>query len=525
VIFGALALVAFQAWMLSPLHATMDLPAWDESTALGAGAEFAAGSGTLGELSSSPLYVLLYAPLNVVFGRLEAFFAAKYLLTVVTSGLLFLFLARAAASVTASFLLSALWVLSRTNLASSLLVYHFGLLLFLAALLACRRSRLVALALLFLATLARLEYLFVALPYAVHVWRAGRDKPLWPGCSSAAALAACAITAGFTLAHVESWNVGGKRSWHAFRQHYALAQVEAGRARVNPWTDYDEVIARDFPGSDSTLGALVAHPRPFLLHAGRNLVRFPGAALQLLVPYRLHTRWPLYLLAAVALLAAPAVALALRPRAWRARLRAEVAALGDAAGLAALAPMALLPSLVVLAKPPYALPLLPLLLLVPGVAIATALECLEGERASVLLRRVSATMGCVLIAWSAAGQRPFDRPGRARPFYEAVQRLEEIWPARRVRLLGVGASSYASYLGRDRCVPIEPYASVSGDTETPRETRLDAMIRSHDADAVLVNRLLVEARGFDRSSLAVLTPERFRRYDLGDESIFFATWP
>ena len=41
---ACVGILAFQAFLLHPLHRSMDLPTWDESNQMGWGAEFAAGS-------------------------------------------------------------------------------------------------------------------------------------------------------------------------------------------------------------------------------------------------------------------------------------------------------------------------------------------------------------------------------------------------------------------------------------------------------------------------------------------------
>jgi hypothetical protein len=227
--------------MLYPLHETMDLPA-------------------------SPLYNLLYALLVGIFGRIGSIFAMKYMLTVAVAGTLFILLVRLTSDRALSFLLGVLWVVTTANLSTTLLVYHFALWLFLLAVCLGNRNPLASLLLLALCTMTRPKYLLPLIVYGLYLsLRLFRGtlprrsiRPIRSG--RAAVLAALFVVVTYTALRVDGWNLGGRRTWHAFGQHYALAEREAGRTTVNPWIDYNVILRQDFGDSASTLEAIRANP-------------------------------------------------------------------------------------------------------------------------------------------------------------------------------------------------------------------------------------------------------------------------
>ncbi|HXV77186.1 MAG TPA: hypothetical protein VD788_12785 [Candidatus Polarisedimenticolaceae bacterium] len=526
-ICGVAVVVSFQLVLLDPLHETMDLPVWDESNQMAWGADFAEGSGTLGELAASPLYNLAYAVLAGAFGRVASVFAMKYLVTVLVALALWLMLDRSSPHVAPPLWVAVLWVATVPNLDGSLLVYHFGLALFIAATAAGRDHPPLALVLLALCSLARLEFLLPLVAYggalAVRRWRRGGRAPA--GRPRSLGLAACGVLlalAAYTAVHVDGWDVGGKRAWHAFGQHYAVAEREAGRTSVNPWVDYHLIVRRDFGGSTSTAEAARANPAAFARHTATNLRRMPGAARSLATPLHFDRLRPAWVLVACWLLLPVVVALgSLR------RLSSAVAArarmLGDRGLIAGLGALATLPCLVVRPKPIYLFPLVPLAGLTLVVLVSASWETVSSRS----LRRVLAA-GTVVLTLGVAGLtlaagRPYDRPSRVRPVLDKVARLERLWPDSRHTLVGVGASSYANYLGRRRCTAIEPFATVAGGAGAGVRVTLGSLVADHDPDAILINSLLVDSAQFDRASLRMLNPAEWRPVAFGDELLLLRT--
>src|SRR5688500_2843444 len=86
-----LGVVLLQFLLLYPLHTTMDLPEWDEALNMGRGEQFLHG-GSLGHISGTPLYGLLYSPFVKIFGTVDSIFYTQYFVKLIVSVLLLLFL-------------------------------------------------------------------------------------------------------------------------------------------------------------------------------------------------------------------------------------------------------------------------------------------------------------------------------------------------------------------------------------------------------------------------------------------------
>ncbi len=106
-------------------------------------------------------------------------------------------------------------------------------------------------------------------------WRRGLEASAWIGAT---------ILPGAALFALFGNPLGGTRSWFAFAQHYTLALFQDQGNQLDPWANWRETVARDFPGATSTLEALRANPPAFLTHIGRNLVRYPRNALMATFP-------------------------------------------------------------------------------------------------------------------------------------------------------------------------------------------------------------------------------------------------
>lgn len=151
--------VVLQLVLLYPLHRTMDLPIWDEAIYLLQGGWFVHGD-TLGPISISPVYSLLYSLMIKMFGVVDSVFYMQYLVKVTVSGLLLLCLVGHLRSRLLALLFTLIWVVSGVNIFERVLVYHVALGVFLLALFSLNKHRGISLLLLVLCSLTRLEYLF-----------------------------------------------------------------------------------------------------------------------------------------------------------------------------------------------------------------------------------------------------------------------------------------------------------------------------------------------------------------------------
>jgi len=523
---GCVAVLAFQFLLLYPLHTSMDLPMADESYYMGWGSRFASGTGTLGDTSSSPFYVLLYSVFVRSFGAIGSIFLMKYFLTMSVSVAVFVFLMRNLRTYPISILLSFVWAVSTYNVNADIIVYHFGVLVFLLALIYCNTNKMVSVILLLLCSFVRLEYILVLVPYVVYLSvlfiRHRKIENLLPShvrsrriLSSATIVILLALLIYVSI-NVDGWNLGTDRTWFAFRQHYALSQVRAGQCDLDPWIDYNVLIDRDFPSSNSVFDAFLVNPAPVFRHVLRNLLNLPKAILKSVFPVRALTY---YLIICVGFLLYT-FAILIFFRRWRrfaVRARNVKSRLGDIRVLSIFSLLALAPSLIVYAKDRYSVVLMPFILLYSGVLYVALLEA--SDRKSFLKAGLYYLI-CIIVVVCLIGPRPLAYRDGKRPIYEKVVRLQEIWPRTKTKLLGLWSTTYANYIGLDKCIPIEPLATAVGGDIRPGGVSLRDLLLSHDPDAVLISQRLLASKNFDENSIKVLNSEAWTAYDIGDEKLY-----
>jgi len=114
------------------------------------------------------------------------------------------------------------------------------------------------------------------------------------------------------------------------------------------------------------------------------------------------------------------------------------------------------------------------------------------------------------------GSEPvFEGESRARPVAERVSALAEIWPTEgRHVLLAYGASSYANYLGNDRCRAVEPINAVTG--SATRDRALPALLEDEAPFAVLVTDDWLASSEIDESVL-----EKWIRRDVSGGRLYW----
>lgn len=523
---ACVVVLAFQFILLYPLHNSMDLPMADESHYLGWGGKFASGLGTLDDTSGSPFYILLYSVFVRSFGAIKSVFLMKYLLTMGVTVAVFVFLLRNLRSFPISILLSFLWATSACNVTASIMVYHLGVLVFLLALIYCKTNKSVTVILLLLCSFTRLEYILILVSYVVYLSvlfvRHRRIENLLVFHSrSSRILSSAALVILFALlvyvsVNVDGWNLGTNRTWFAFRQHYALAQVRAGRSDIDPWIDYNILIYKDFPSSHSVFDAFLINPAPVFRHVLRNLIRLPKAILKSVFPSR-FLRFNL-VISIVFLLYMFAIPIIFRKwRDFRTQVRNAISRLGDIRILSVFSLLALAPSLIVYAKDRYSVVLMPFVLLYSGVLYTALLKSFE--RKSFLKAGINSLI-CIIVIVGLIGPRPVGYADVERRTYEKVVRLKKILPRTETKLLGLWSTAYANYLGHDRCIPIEPLATVVGDDVKPGGVNLRDLLLSHRPDAVLISQRLLDSKNFNENSIGVLNSQEWTMYDLEDEKLY-----
>ena len=499
------------AWAaLWPLHRTLDLPLWDEANYYGWRRVFAL-TGRLGELAGSPAYHLWYATWDQWLNGDRTLFASHYALKGLAVALAFVLGRRWLASWFGAGFVALGVALSLWLLTLPLLVYLAAFVCFLAALAVADRSRLAAAGFLLLAALTRLEYAFVAV-VTLALWAAAarRAPPAPRRASSWLPLVLLPLVLGLLVAsRVDGWNPGGRRSWFAFQQHYAVGLAETGRAPgIDPWIDYPTVVSRVFPQAQSLADAVRLNPAAVLGHVGRNLAAAPGQLAQFFVTThggRSGAALAALLLAAAFLSARllPVPGAAAGP-AWFAERRPSL--LAAFAGLAALPP-----GLIIYAKTAYLLPAVPAVWALIAWAAARRRTAPGRQAGPVALLLTLAGLAVVLTA-----PRPL-AVLQPQPVRHTLAVLRREFPGP-VRLLGVSAESYAAYLAPGS-VGLEPLESVQGNS-TSGPTTIVRLLAQHRPDAILLTPAWSQTSGFDAAGAANLSREGWRPVPLEEGTLW-----
>lgn len=511
---GAVFVAVVQLWLLWPLQHAIDWPLWDEANYAARGVEWAAHGGSLGALHSSPLFVVMYAALSWL-GDLGAMIAAQhYVVKLASAVLLYFVLASWWRSAVAAAAVAALWAASAFQLEWPMLVYQAAWLWFLAALLTADRWPLATLGFTALATCVRQEYqLAGAVLLAWYGWRAWRLRRPWHtwfaqgrGWLGGAVLAAMTWAGvGYMLAHSDlAVRDSSARMWFAFEQHYAARAVNVGEVKgIDPWLDYGQVIQRDFPGANSLRSAWQINAVGVRHHLEYNLTHTVSELAGLGKTHAGLEQGAWALLAAGLLALAAATGGGRRGDNDAARKeRGSAGRVEASAVLATAALVAIAPGLIVMAKGSY------LLALVPGVLGAAGWLWLRAMRWTIAWRDYLAAAGLLALAAGggllACGPQPFVPGDRPRPVAETVAELKKIWPTTgREPLLAVAATSYAQYLGEDRCQAVEALAGATGRTDEP-QVSVERVLTEVKPWAVLVTEEWRASPRFDGEKLARL---------------------
>jgi hypothetical protein len=522
-----LCVVILQFLLLYPLHTTMDLPIWDEAIYLLQGGWFVHGD-TLGPISISPVYSFLYSLLIRIFGTVDSVFYMQYLVKVTVSGLFLLCLIEHLRSRLLALLLTLIWVVSGVNIFERVLVYHVALGFFLLALFSLNKHRGLSLLLLILASLTRLEYLFPTLAFAGYLAFSSGSKlgsrwsefiPRKVGITSPVLMGILlAMVISYVLLNVDDLNPGTNRTWFAFNQNYALHEVESGRYKLNPYLDYNLIIQEDFPGAESLANAFQINPQSFVKHLVRNIAMLPQAILSFSIPYIGLRVW--------GVLYGGLLGFAITILTYAAVLNRRLIVLGflrvigerrDVLYLTVAGMLSLAPILLVYPRPHHTFIMVPFCLLWVGLACLQVLKIIHSPQ---FTRWSLTSLNALFILSILATSKPYvSQPER--PVYDKITRLIELWPNEKLKLLAVGASWYAGYIGVDKVDAIEPLATASGDKIANQGTDLRLLLERYHPDAVLVNNELVSSKNFKINSLEVLNSDRWVKHAIGADTVYF----
>jgi hypothetical protein len=306
--------------------------------------------------------------------------------------------------------------------------------------------------------------------------------------------------------------------WFAFKQHYALHEVENGRFNLDPYLDYNIVIEKDFPSSVSLRGAISINPMAFYWHILRNIYMLPRAFIVSMTPF---TSANIIYLPFVVFFGFFAIAIIYALiRDWQnlfLGLYYLILKQKKYLYLTFISMLGLIPTIFVYPTPRYTLILVPFYLLWFGFILAYVLTSVNflGFIHYGLIALVCLFIICILVV-----QKPYTFGGE-RKIYKQVKQLLEVWPKSRVKLMGVGSSTYASYIGSRNVLPIEPLPTVYGWNIDNKRVDLLELIKRYDPDAVFINGLLMGSKNFNAISVDVLHTDQWVKYSVGDDTVYF----
>jgi hypothetical protein len=511
----------------------MDLPTWDEAIYMGSGAIFL-HKGVLGPVDISPVYCALYSVFISAAGRIGSIFVAQYIVKTFVSLALFLFLSVRLRSRLLASLLTMIWIASNSNVHAQILPNYVALGLFLLALVCMEKHRVLALLLLCLCALTRLEYAFLLFAFAAYfVWQLVRQKaakkPLVKGNSVAtgfsmwelASASLLVIVMGYVALHISSFSMGGRHAWFSFSEGYAEQAVREGRFHFDPDLNNNIVMQTDFPGASSFRQALAVNPRALMKSVAKHI---PLAVEEIVVVVAFPYRGAVLLLALYGVLGGLIVALL-----WKAYVGGKFTKTLYAAFRKEKLPfyatvitfMSLYPVLLVYPYQRLVMSMAPFILFWLGLVCQEALDVANlrhfGTRALVVLN-------VLFVCFILVSPRAYSIREPSRPVLAEVTDLSQLWPNRPTKLLGIGSTWIADYLGADKVVPIEPLGTVGPDTGTNvGRGNMRILLKQYDPDVVLVNSGLLASPNFDASTLSALDSAHWKRCSIGSDSFYFKT--
>jgi hypothetical protein len=170
--------------------------------------------------------------------------------------------------------------------------------------------------------------------------------------------------------------------------------------------------------------------------------------------------------------------------------------------------------------PRYVLTLLPFTLFWPGLVCQEALNVTDSRGFG---RRALIALNLVFVIIIAILPKPYASINRVRPVFAEIAELNQLWPNRREKLVGIGSTWIAGYLGSERVVPIEPFGTVDYERMQDVSGDMRTIINRYEPDVVLVNDDLIQSQNFDIQSLDALEPNLWHRCSIGSDSFYFRT--
>lgn len=125
-----------------------------------------------------------------------------------------------------------------------------------------------------------LSYVLLSLAYVVLAIRQRGENGLRTQLIPALTLVAASVGL-MAVFGVPGLDNQGSRSWEAFSQHFSINWVSWTGSTLNPWTDYQQIMAANFGGAHSIMAALRYSPGLVLRHVVSNIGNYLLALIQM----------------------------------------------------------------------------------------------------------------------------------------------------------------------------------------------------------------------------------------------------
>ena len=238
----------------------------------------------------APLYAIWYYLLSLFTrDRIALYYLNQYLLTVLTTLGLYFYLRKICVSSAIAYFASLFYLFSSLNEVDPKPT-NFALLVFLIFLIIAqhfsRNSTYYGiLAIAFVGILyIRPEYILslvfflaIAFYFLFIDWRRTQTQSL----NLSILIVVLSLSIMIAIAIFGNPIVGG-RSWFAFGQHFSLNWVAWNHSDLNPWTNWGDILHKNFADAENLMQAIQTNPRQFLRHLFSNCDRYLNTSISLL---------------------------------------------------------------------------------------------------------------------------------------------------------------------------------------------------------------------------------------------------
>jgi hypothetical protein len=261
----------------SGVEQKLDVGLYDESYYLYNGVTLSLSN--IPEANNAPFYSLWYYALSLIEpDRIALYFLNFKLMAILPPLFLYILLRAKGAPLLLSSVITLLFLISQANLPTWPKVSHFALLIILTALTLISRiannlaATAVAMVSALLMAYVRPEYflsfsIFALAVIVLYIRAHDRFSRLNTGVLISAMITSTALIAALGAP------LSGGRSIFAFGQHFSLNWVSWTGSDLNPWTNWQDIVNRNFGPVQSVSEAFVSDPALFIRHLAVNSLK------------------------------------------------------------------------------------------------------------------------------------------------------------------------------------------------------------------------------------------------------------